>query len=68
MMMCSIRMELHQRLLAELVLLQEDDQLTITSLEPLGKPASEKKPVTPDEKVNLFLKLFRARESIYPKV
>ncbi|MDD2716861.1 MAG: DEAD/DEAH box helicase family protein [Candidatus Wallbacteria bacterium] len=33
----------------------------------LGKPASDKVPETPDEKIALFLKLFRCREDIYPK-
>jgi hypothetical protein len=34
----------------------------------LGKPAAEKKPGTPKEKVDLFLSLFRCRESVYPKL
>ena len=34
---------------------------------PLGRSSVAKAPVTPQEKVNLFLKLFRCRENVYPK-
>lgn len=63
--------ELHrerQQLLAELGLLREDEQLTMTSLGPLGSAASEAVPTEPEEKVSLFLKLFRCRESVYPRL
>ena len=33
----------------------------------LGRPSSNKIPSTPSEKVELFLKLFRCREDVYPK-
>ena len=33
----------------------------------IGRPSSINAPVTPDEKLNLFLKLFRCREDVYPK-
>ena len=33
----------------------------------LGRPASSSVPATPDEKIDLFLKLFRCREDVYPK-
>jgi len=35
---------------------------------PLGQPASAAVPATPDERVALFLKLFRCRASVYPKM
>ena len=42
--LAELQVERH-RLLAEMAVLQEDEQLTITSLEPIGKPAAEKVPV-----------------------
>lgn len=41
---------------------QDKSQPTI-----IGRPSSINAPVTPDEKLNLFLKLFRCREDVYPK-
>lgn len=35
---------------------------------PLGQPACGSFPATPDERVALFLKLFRCRTSVYPKM
>lgn len=57
-----------QKLLAEMAFLQDDEQLTMAVLEPVGTPAAEKTPVASEEKIDLFLKLFRARKSIYPKL
>src|SRR5690606_23685476 len=34
----------------------------------LGSRVTDQVPQTPDEKVDLFLKLFRCRESVYPKL
>ena len=34
---------------------------------PLGKPAREKRDESQQEKVTLFLELFRARKSVYPR-
>ncbi len=34
----------------------------------LGQPASASVPVTPHEKIDLFLTLFRCRESVFPKL
>ena len=34
----------------------------------LGAPASESVPETPAQKIELFLKLFRCRESVFPKL
>lgn len=45
--------------------------ITPTAEEPkplLGEPVSLSVPVTPAEKVDLFLKLFRCRESVFPKL
>ncbi len=33
----------------------------------IGRSSSINAPITPDEKLNLFLKLFRCREDVYPK-
>lgn len=43
--------------------------LQVTPIEhrSLGEKVFEKRPHTPEEKVALFLKLFRCRESVYPK-
>ena len=35
---------------------------------PMGQPASDSLPATSDERVALFLKLFRCRVSVYPKM
>jgi superfamily II DNA or RNA helicase len=35
---------------------------------PLGQPASDSVPATADDRVALFLKLFRCRESVYPRL
>jgi hypothetical protein len=33
----------------------------------IGRPASPTVPIAPEEKIALFLKLFRCREDVYPK-
>lgn len=56
------------RLVAELTALRaaraQGDELS--SL--LGRTATSKTPGAPEEKVELFLKLFRARESVFPRL
>ena len=39
----------------------------VAELSILGRPLLNSAPVTPDEKIDVFLKLFRCRESVYPK-
>ena len=57
-----------QQLLVELRSLRESP-MTEGSLPPLlGTIAREHAPSSPEEKVDLFLSLFRGRESVYPKL
>jgi superfamily II DNA or RNA helicase len=57
-----------KRLVAELTTLQSPAR-TLNELPGLlGLPALPSAPQTPDEKVDLFLSLFRARESVFPKL
>src|ERR1035437_2605824 len=57
-----------KRLVVELTTLQSStrspDELPVL----MGLPALPSPPQTPDEKVDLFLSLFRARESVFPKL
>ncbi|MEA1926932.1 MAG: DEAD/DEAH box helicase family protein, partial [Candidatus Auribacterota bacterium] len=53
-------------LLSELKEIRRHD---LSSLPPLlGFPPVKKPPVSPDEKIQLFLTLFRCREDVYPKL
>ena len=62
----SIDIERHQ-LIRELSALRlSANQNELPDL--LGAPVASRVPETPDEKIELFLKLFRARESVYPKL
>lgn len=60
--------EERDRLVAELTKLRVA-RAHVDELPPLlGLPVTSKAPDSPDEKVALFLKLFRARESVFPKL
>jgi len=53
------------------LLLKELDYLSAADLSPpalLGIPSCQKPPVTPGERVTLFLRLFRCRDDIFPKL
>lgn len=56
------------RLVAELANLRAADPLENELPALLGTPVISKTPDSPDEKISLFLKLFRARESVFPKL
>ncbi len=51
-----------------LVLLEQKGRRTGSPVPKLGTPASAKVPRIPKEKVDLFLRLFRCREDVYPKL
>ena len=53
-------------LLKQLTELRE--QLHKKKVTPLGTPVADKTPVTSEEKINLFLKLFRCRNDVYPRM
>jgi len=54
-------------LLADLAELRSRQDSEEFACSPIGRPADESTPVTPDEKVNLFLKLFACRTDVFPK-
>ncbi len=57
-----------KHLIVELTMLQSSAR-AVEELPPvMGLPALANTPKTPDEKVDLFLSLFRARESVFPKL
>lgn len=59
-----------KELLCQLDMLERQaflDSPTVMGI-PLGQPACESFPATPDERVALFLKIFRCRASVYPKM
>lgn len=55
-----------ETLIQELTTLRSTPKFELPPI--LGSIASEKAPDTPQEKVELFLKLFRGRNSVYPKL
>lgn len=54
-----------QTLLSELTALKQSSDENTTAY--LGIKASKNPPETPEEKINLFLKLFRCREEVFPR-
>ncbi len=57
-----------KRLVVELTTLQSSTRSPDELPALMGLPALPSPPQTPDEKVDLFLSLFRARESVFPKL
>ena len=57
-----------KRLVVELTTLQSSTRSPDELPALKGLPALPSPPQTPDEKVDLFLSLFRARESVFPKL
>jgi len=56
-----------ERLLKELNYIHASNE-KVTHYEIMGKPVFETPPTTPEEKTDLFIKLFRCREDVYPKL